>query len=89
MSLRLTIILLLFLKLIYNGAVYRLFRTLSGKQFKLERPWMEKLKFKQLNGVFVWNSLISWSSKNTWFCVCENKSYSLSTITTKHANIFY
>ena len=45
-------ILLEFLKLIYNGAVYRLFPTVPLKQFKLEGPSAEKLKFKHLDGVF-------------------------------------
>ena len=44
--------LLQFLKLIYNRAVYWLFPTFTCKQFKLERPSMEKLKFKHLNRVF-------------------------------------
>ena len=36
----------------------------------------------------VWNALVLWNSKNTWFCVCKNKSYIVATIMTKHANIF-
>ena len=39
-------------KLIYSGAVCRLFPTLSCKQFKLEKPMTEKLKCKHLDGVF-------------------------------------
>ena len=45
-------ILLKFLKLICNRAVYRLFSTLSCKQFKIEKPSTEKLKLKHLGGVF-------------------------------------
>ena len=36
----------------YNGAVDRLFPTLPCIQFKLERPSMEKLRFKHLDEVF-------------------------------------
>ena len=52
----------------------------------LERPSTEKLKFKHLNGVFgmVWDVLIFWDSKSTWFCVCENKSFIVAKIMTKH-----
>ena len=40
----------------------------------LERTLTETLKFKHLDRVFrlVWNVLILWNSKSTWFCVCEN-----------------
>ena len=34
------------------------------------------------------NVLILSNSKNTWFCVCGNKSYIVATIIKKHANIF-
>ena len=44
--------LLKFLKLIYNEAIYWPFPTLPCKQFKLERLFMEKLKFKHLDGMF-------------------------------------
>ena len=33
----------------------------------------------------VWNALILWNSKNTLFCVCENKFYIVATIMTKLA----
>ena len=36
----------------------------------------------------VWNSLILSNSKNKWFCICENISYTVSTIMAKHVNIF-
>ena len=55
----------------------------------LERPSTEKLKFKHLNGVFgmVWNVLILWNSKSMSFCVCENKSFIVAQMMTKHANL--
>ena len=76
-----------FLQLIYNGAVYQLFSTIFCKQFKLERPLMEKLKFETPQWS-AWNSFILWNSKNTWFSVCESISYIVTTIMMKHANIF-
>ena len=36
----------------------------------------------------VWNALILGYSKNTWFCVCKNKSDIVATIMKKHANVF-
>ena len=36
----------------------------------------------------IWNALILWNSKNTWFCVYENKSYIVASTMTKHADIF-
>ena len=50
--------------------------TLDGKA-KIKTPrWI------------VWTALILWNSKNKWFCICENISYTVSTIMAKHANIF-
>ena len=41
-----------FLKIIYYGAVYRLFPTLPCKQIKLEQTSMKTLKFKHLDEMF-------------------------------------
>ena len=35
-----------------------------------------------------WNALIFWNPKNNWFCICENMSYTVTTILAEHANIF-
>ena len=43
------------------------FPTLSCKQLKLERPSMEKLKFKQLDGLF---EMLRFFGRG--FCVCAN-----------------
>ena len=61
------------------------FSNLRCTQFKLEKPSTEKLKFKHRDQVF---SLILWNSKNTWVCICENKSYIVAPIMAKHASIF-
>ena len=74
------------MKLIYTEAVYWLILAFSCKQFQLKGPSTEKLKLKHFDGVL--NLLILWNSENMWFCVCEDKSYTVATIMTKHVNIF-
>ena len=61
------------------------FSYLPLKQFKLERPSMEKLNSKHINGVF---GMFSFFGNPMWLYVCKSKSYIVTTIMTKHANLF-
>ena len=70
-----------------QGSCLLVFSYPPLQKFKLERLLTEKTKISKLQWC-VWNVLTLWNSKNTWFCVCESKSYIVAAITTKHANKF-